>query len=177
LQDAIKSLIPAQVACLDVALRHLPAPEHPVVQDLDRPLFFSTQSQFADIAPAGGALLHAFKQLDPRRPGDPRDDERDLEGLIDAAQPGWREVVVRRVFLPRIAAVGMLPTAQGGGFAGRPDVTAAGVPGLYLAGDWIGAEGFLADACFASGRRAARIAIDFSRRSSQSSPRAVVAAG
>lgn len=176
-RGAIDALIPAQVACLDVALRRLPVPAHPIVQDLDRPLFFSTQSRFAGIAPKGGALIHSFKQLDPRRPGDPRDNERDLEGLIDAAQPGWREVVVRRVFLPRIAAVGMLPTALGGGFAGRPDVTAAGVAGLFLAGDWIGAEGFLADASFASARRAARMVIDRSRRTSPTRANAAAALG
>jgi phytoene dehydrogenase-like protein len=160
LTDAVAALIPAKVACLDVALRRLPSPQHSIVQDLDRPLFFSTQSRFARIAPKGGALIHIFKQLDPRRPTDPRDDERDLESLLDAAQPGWRDAVVRRVYLPQITAVGTLPTARGGGFAGRPDVQSAGIAGLYLAGDWIGPEGFLSDPCFASARRAAGLIIN-----------------
>jgi phytoene dehydrogenase-like protein len=101
-----------------------------------------------------------FKQLDPRLPGDPREDERDLEDLLDAAQPGWREVLIERQYLPRIEAVGALPLAAEGGFAGRPDVVAPGIGGLYLAGDWVGPEGFLVDASVASARRAAGLALE-----------------
>jgi hypothetical protein len=32
------------------------------------------------------------------------------------------------------------------------------VPGLFVAGDWVGSEGLLADAVFASGRAAGRAA-------------------
>jgi phytoene dehydrogenase-like protein len=99
-------------------------------------------------------------QLDPRRPGDPAEDERDLEDLLDAAQPGWRDVLVRRQYLPRIESVGALPTAAGGGFAGRPGPKVPGIEGLYLAGDWVGSEGFLADASMASARRAAGLALE-----------------
>jgi hypothetical protein len=35
-------------------------------------------------------MISAFKQLDPRHPTDPREDERELEDLLDAVQPGWR---------------------------------------------------------------------------------------
>ncbi|MGH2584387.1 MAG: FAD-dependent oxidoreductase, partial [Dehalococcoidia bacterium] len=157
LRGIVEGMYPAQVACLDVALRRLPRPGYPAAEDLDRPLFYSAQSLFARVAPEGEALVHAFKQLDPRQPGDPREDERELEELLDAGQPGWREQVVKRVYLPRIAAVGMLPTAGGGGFAGRPGVQVPGVPNLFLAGDWIGPEGFLSDACMASARQAARL--------------------
>jgi thioredoxin reductase len=34
-------------------------------------------------------------------------------------------------------------------------VTATGLPGVFLAGDWVGAEGLLADASLASGMAAA----------------------
>jgi hypothetical protein len=64
-----------------------------------------------------------------------------------------------RVFLPRIEAVGALPTAASGGFAGRPGVEVPHLAGLYLAGDWVGPEGFLADASLASAREAARLAL------------------
>jgi phytoene dehydrogenase-like protein len=117
----------------------------------------SAQSVYSRVAPEGAALIIAFKQLDPRYPGDPREDERDLEDLLDAAQPGWRGALIRRQYLPRIEAVGALPTAREGGFAGRPGPRVSGLDNLYLAGDWIGPEGFLVDASVASARRAAQL--------------------
>lgn len=153
-------LVPAPIACLDVALERLPVPERPVVQDLDAPRFASAQSVYSRVAPKGGALVISFKQLDPREPGDPREDERDLEDMLDVAQPGWREVLVRRQYLPRIESVGALPLAAEGGFAGRPDAEVPGTAGLYLAGDWVGPEGFLVDASMASARRSARLVLE-----------------
>jgi phytoene dehydrogenase-like protein len=153
-------LTPTRIACLDVALERLPVPDCPVVQDLDGPRFMSAQSVYSRVAPEGSALIIAFKQLDPRYPGDPREDERDLEDLLDAAQPGWRGVLVRRQYLPRIEAVGTLPTAREGGFAGRPGPRVPGLDNLYLAGDWVGPEGFLLDASMASAQRAAQLMLE-----------------
>jgi hypothetical protein len=90
-------------------------------------------------------------------PGDPGEDVRDLEDLLDTTQPGWRDVLIRHQYLPRIEALGALPTAAGGGFAGRPGPR---VPGIYVAGDWVGEEGFLMDASVASALRAAELALD-----------------
>jgi phytoene dehydrogenase-like protein len=161
LRRIVDGLVPVKTACLDVALSRLPSPGNPVVQDLDGPRFTSAHSVYTPrVAPEGAALVVAFKQLDPRRPGDSAEDERDLEGLLDAAQPGWRGVLVRRQYLPRIESVGALPTAKGGGFAGRPGSRVPGIEGLYLAGDWVGPEGFLADASAASARRAAALVLE-----------------
>ena len=160
LRRIVEGLIPARVACLDVALSSLPSPGVPVVQDLDGPRFMTAQSLYSKVAPEGAALVYTFKQLDPRRPGDPREDERDLEDLLDATQPGWREVLVDRQFLPRIEAVGALPTAESGGFAGRPGSRVPGLEDLYLTGDWVGPEGFLVDASVASARSAARSVLE-----------------
>jgi phytoene dehydrogenase-like protein len=161
LRQVVDGLVSLPIACLDVALERLPVPERPVVQDIDRPRFASAQSVYAPrVAPAGGALVITFKQLDPRRPGDPLEDERDLEDMLDAAQPGWRDVLVDRQYLPRIEAVGALPTAAGGGFAGRPGPRVPGLENLYLAGDWVGPEGFLVDASAASARSAARLVLE-----------------
>jgi phytoene dehydrogenase-like protein len=156
LRGIIESLIPARVACLDVALRRLPEPRYPVVQDLDRPRFLSAQSFYTRVTPEGGALISTFKQLDPLHPTDPKQDERELEDLLDTAQPGWREVLVKRVFLPHIEAIGMLPTASGGGYAGRPGPQVPGIANLYLVGDWIG-EGFLSDPSMGSARQVAQL--------------------
>jgi phytoene dehydrogenase-like protein len=155
----VDGLVPAKLACLDVALSRSPSPRYPVVQDLDSPRFMTAQSLYSRVAPEGGALIYTFKQLDPVNLGDQRENERDLEGLLDAAQPGWREVLIKRQYLPRIEAVGALPNATGGGFAGRPGPRVPDIAGLYLAGDWIGSEGFLADASTASARQVAQLVL------------------
>lgn len=159
LRLALAAIQPVRVACLDVALSRLPAPQHAIAFDLEQPRFLTSQSLFAHVAPAGGALIHAFKQLDPVQPGDPHQDERDLEEWLDQVQPGWRTVLVRRIYLPRIEAISLLPTAQSGGLAGRPGVQVPGISNLYLAGDWIGKAGYLADASLASAREAAHLLI------------------
>jgi phytoene dehydrogenase-like protein len=159
LREAIDSLVPARLACLDVALRQLPASRFTIVQDLEHPRFLTTQSLYSRVAPEGGALVYTFKQLDLTHPTDPRDDERDLEDLLDTALPGWRDLLIRRIYLPRIEAVGALPMARSGGFAGRPGPRVTGLDNLYLAGDWIGPEGFLVDASAASARQAARLVL------------------
>lgn len=158
LREIVDPLIPARVACLDVALRRLPEPRYPVVQDLDRPRFLSAQSFYTRLTPESGALISTFKQLDPLHLTDPKQDERELEDLLDTAQPGWRDVLVKRVFLPRIEAIGMLPTASGGGYAGRPVPQVPGIANLYLVGDWIG-EGFLSDPSMGSARQVAQLVL------------------
>jgi len=60
---SLSRVLAAEVACLDVALHELPDHRSPVVQDLDRPRFLTTQSEFAPLAPAGSALVQTFKQL------------------------------------------------------------------------------------------------------------------
>jgi hypothetical protein len=65
-------------------------------------------------------------------------------------QPGWRAHVVERRFLPKLVVTNALPTAARGGFAGRARANVADVPGLYVAGDWVGASGCLADASLGS---------------------------
>jgi phytoene dehydrogenase-like protein len=158
LRQLVKSLIPAQVACLDVALSRLPNSRYTIVQDMERARFMSTQSLYSRVAPTGGALIYTFKQLDPRQPSDPGEDECDLEDLLDTAQPGWRDMLVKRQYLPRIDAIGMLPTARGGGYAGRPGPQVPGIANLYLAGDWIG-EGFLSDPSMGSARQVAQLVL------------------
>ena len=158
LRTLAETVQPVQVACLDVALRHLPpAPLHQVVLDLDQPRFLTFQSLVARIAPAEGGLIHTFKYLDPARPTNPQQDERDLEDLLDRVQPGWRAEEIKRVFLPHIEATSMLVTANGGGLSGRPDPQVEDISGLYLTGDWIGPEGYLVDASLASARQVAQL--------------------
>jgi hypothetical protein len=48
--------------------------------------------------------------------------------------------------------------AVGGGLAGRPPVTVAEAPGLFVAGDWAGPAGWLSDAALSSGQQAGLLA-------------------
>jgi phytoene dehydrogenase-like protein len=63
--------------------------------------------------------------------------------------------VVTSRFLARMVVAGAAPIAARGGLGGRPAVEATGLPGVYLAGDWVGPTGLIADAALASGQAAA----------------------
>jgi thioredoxin reductase len=57
-----------------------------------------------------------------------------------------------------MTVVGALVTAELGGLAGRPAATASAVPGVFLAGDWVGPAGHLLDASLASAEAAVAVA-------------------
>jgi hypothetical protein len=59
-----------------------------------------------------------------------------------------------------MVVVGAQPTPASGGIQGRPAVHDTGVDGTYIAGDWVGPEGWLADASLVSGAAAARAAVE-----------------
>jgi hypothetical protein len=58
-----------------------------------------------------------------------------------------------------MVVTGVTPTPERGGLAGRPGITSAGLPGVLVAGDWVGPAGHLADAALASGEAAGRAAL------------------
>jgi hypothetical protein len=78
-----------------------------------------------------------------RRPGGTRSR---LEAMLDGVRPGWREHVVQQRFRRRAVVTHDVPGAAVGGLGGRPTTTGSGVPGVLLAGDWVGPAGMLADA-------------------------------
>jgi hypothetical protein len=84
--------------------------------------------------------------------------------LLDLVQPGWRDVLDDRRFLPKMVVAHAVPTAAMAGLAGRPAPAVPEIPRLYVAGDWVGAEGMLADASFASAHEAAERALATGRR-------------
>jgi hypothetical protein len=101
-------------------------------------------------------VIHVAKYLGGSA-GDARANERELEGLMDLIQPGWRELVVQRRYLPDMLVANALPLAASGGSAGRPGPAVPGGDDLYVVGDWVGPDGMLADASFASAKQAARM--------------------
>jgi phytoene dehydrogenase-like protein len=147
-------LRPVRAACLDLALTGLPRPRRHYAFGTDRPLYVSVHSAVARLAPEGGALVHAARYLAAETP-DAAEVERELESLVDLLQPGWRRHLAHRRFLPEMVVSHALVTAEMGGTTGRPGPEVPGAPGLYVAGDWVGPEGMLADASLASASRAA----------------------
>jgi len=155
---------PVIATCLDVALSSLPQEKPKFAMGIDRPLYYSVHSAWAQLTPKGGALIHIAKYrksgaaLDEelestgtRRTPTAAADEAELEAVLDEMQPGWRERVVHRRFLPSMTVSNALVRPG----TARPAAVTP-VKGLYLAGDWVGDEGILSDAALASARAAAK---------------------
>jgi len=153
--DFAPNAIPVRAACLDLALSSLPRPRVPFVLGIDRPLYLSVHSRYAKLAPEGRALVQVAKYLPCGMPTDPEQDRHELEELLDLAQPGWRDAVEHRRFLPNLVVSNALVTSDRG-LAQRPGTRVEDVGGLFLVGDWVGPRGLLADASLASAEDAAR---------------------
>ena len=145
--------VAARAFCMDIALQSLPNPAIPFALGLEEPWYFSVHSASARLAQGQGAVIHAARFL--REGEDTSRTRQQLELLMDTLQPGWRKVLVHARVLPNIAVAGALPLAQDGGEQGRQPVFSERVEGLAFAGDWVGPQGYLADAAFSSGRKAA----------------------
>jgi hypothetical protein len=146
---------PVRIATLDIALSKLPNREVPVAIGVDAPLYLSVHSSSANLAPKGGVVIHVMKYMSSSYEPNPKQDRLEMEALLDMIQPGWRDVIVRQRLLPNMTVYNSLVTAAEGGTTGRPETKVSGVENLYIAGDWVGSEGLLADASFASAKRAA----------------------
>jgi phytoene dehydrogenase-like protein len=136
----------AELSVLDLGLRSLPRRGRRFALGIDAPTYLSRHSQPEH---GDGVLLSlASYGRQPRAA---------LEAMADVVQPGWRERATLQRFLPRMVAVSAISTPAAGGLAGRPTVDRGG--GLYLAGDWLGSEGWLVDAAISSGAAAAAAAL------------------
>jgi len=146
--------MPARLACLDVALRRLPRAVRgqapcDLILGVDEPIYASVHSAHVELAPAGGAVVHLARYLAPDE--SPDGARGRLEEALEVMQPGYAEEVEVVRYRPRMVATTDVPVA-GVGLTGRPSSRV--VSGLYVAGDWVGPEGMLADAVFASARAA-----------------------
>ncbi|HEX4531677.1 MAG TPA: FAD-dependent oxidoreductase [Acidimicrobiia bacterium] len=145
---------PVVATTLDVALRTLPVPDRRITCGLDEPTYFSVHTPYAHLAhgDAGGEVAHLLwygeADVDPLAR---------LEWLLDRAQPGWHEQVVDWRHGRRLVVAHGRPL-PGRGLRGRPPVAVPDLARVYVAGDWVGPDGMLADAAFASGRAAGRAA-------------------
>jgi hypothetical protein len=140
---------PVTAACLDLGLV---GRRPPAVFGLDEPLYLSPHCPPGDLAPEGGSVVHVLR-YGARDAGTDREQLRQharLAGIIDTQ-------VVEERFLANMVVTHMLPSPDAG-LAGRPGVAVTGAEGIFLAGDWVGPTGWLADAAVASGRQAGLLA-------------------
>jgi len=148
--------IPARTACLDVTLRALPRPRRLFGLAVGEPVYLSVHTKFARLAPTGLTTVSVARYLAPEEAADAGANLIELEQMLGVVQPGWRDHEVDRQFLPEMTAATALPRADRGGIPGRPGPAVPGAEGVFVAGDWVGPDGWLADAALGSARRAAR---------------------
>jgi phytoene dehydrogenase-like protein len=158
LSRTAKEAKPVRLVCLDVALSSLPDKDALFALGVDRPLYFSVHSAYTKLAPKGGALIHVAKYLGTSIEPKPREDEPELEELLDLMQPRWRQVLVKKRPLPSMVVSNALVTAADGGLGGRPDTKIA--ENLYIVGDWVGKEGLLSNASVASAKRVSQLILN-----------------
>jgi phytoene dehydrogenase-like protein len=149
--------VPIRLACLDVALRHLPMPQRRFVLGLEQPLYYSVHSAYSALAPQGGSLVHVARYL--RHDEDIKSDRirHELEAFLNFLQPGWQQETVHVRFMPQLVVAHDLPSRK---------TIASGISNIYLAGDWVGTTGMLSDRAVAS---AAEVAQEILKATSQES--------
>ena len=152
LAAAAAAAVPVRAACLDLALSALPRPRATFCLGIDEPLYYSVHSASAALAPDGAQVIHVARYLAPGEVAD----ASSLEALLDRLQPGWRDRVVTRRFLPQLVVASDIHPAG----RRRPGPAVADAPGVYVVGDWVGEGAMLADAAVASARAAVTRILD-----------------
>jgi len=156
LAAARSAAVPVHAACLDLALTGLPRPRAAFCLGVDEPLYYSVHTATAELARGGVQVIHAARYLAPGE----RADASSLELMLDQLQPGWRERVVARRFLPRLVVANDLHAVG----RRRPGPAVPDAPGVFAVGDWVGDGAMLADAVLASAKAAVALALDADRR-------------
>lgn len=159
-----REAMPVRANALDLGLSRMPDGAHDFALGIDGPFYLSLHSRSAKLAPAGGAVVHVAKYL-PVGEMPARDAIAELEGVADLAMPGWRAFEVRRQELRGMIVSNGLPRWD----RARPDVALVDAPGVFIAGDWVGREGMIADAAASSAVVAARGALGWLASASERS--------
>lgn len=151
---------PARVSVLDLSLDRPPG--HRFLLGLDEPVYGSVHGPPARLGPDGTAVLSLARYLGTDEQPDPDESRAALEAVATAmgVDPSMR---LGERYLHAMTVTHGLPLADRGGSAGRPAVDATGLEGVFLAGDWVGPTGLLADAAVASAEEAADAALAATR--------------
>jgi phytoene dehydrogenase-like protein len=144
-----------EASCLDLGT--VRPPEVPLLLGLEDPLYLSIHAPTAALAPNGTTLVSVMKYLPPGDAVTPSTElDLDLRRHAEAAGLMAQDVVLDR-FLHHMTVHHGVPLALHRGLEGRPATDALAttqLDGVFLAGDWVGDEGMLADAAAASGAAA-----------------------
>ena len=162
LSAVVKKTKPIKLMCLDLGLSKLPNSEATWALGIDQPTYFAVHSTIARLTSADGAMAHVARYLAPDESPSATHFEA-LEQLTDLLQPGWQDVEIRRQRLAGMVVAHDFPRYEARGQRGS--ITVPDAPGLFLAGDWVGAEGMLSDASAASARAAARAVGEYNEQS------------
>lgn len=142
-----------RIMSLDLALSALQAPSMNFALGMDQPIYLSVHSTMSRLAPPGGIVAHVSRYLRSDETPDP-DMFDDLERFADRFLPGWRDRIIYERRLTGAIVAHDLPRPG----HKRPSAIVEDAPGLFLAGDWVGDVGLLADAGASSARQAAAAA-------------------
>lgn len=151
----------ATAGVLDLGLATLP--DRPFVIGMDEPVYLSNHGFPRGMVPEGGASVslaeyHAVGRTEDAGSLERTDGRARLRAF--AAHAGiTHEQIVEERYLHRMTVVTAIPTAATGGLDGRPGVAVPERPGVFVAGDWVGRRGHLADAVLASAEEAALAAV------------------
>ncbi|MFB7138094.1 FAD-dependent oxidoreductase [Gottfriedia sp. NPDC056225] len=150
-------IIPIKAACLDLVMRGLPNPKLNFALGIDQPWYFSNHSTVANLTTEQGeVVVHLMKYLNSVNETDPSKDEEELEGLLDLLQPGWRDYVISRRYLPKLIVSNDIkkPFESLNRSLSNSEV---GVDGIFVAGDWVGQMELLLNASLTSAKNAANL--------------------
>lgn len=154
ISQVVEQSIPVRAGAMNIALSHLPNPKQTLALGIDQPIYMSVHSVAAKLAPEGISVIHLLHYSGDQKV-EPAETREMFYNLMDTVQPGWRQYLVHSTFLPDMIVNHRLPTAVDHGFDGRPSVKLPEFDCIFVAGDWVGDSGWLADASFASGKAAA----------------------
>lgn len=137
----------ARAACLELGVARVP--RHRFALGVDRPTYLSVHAPPASLAPPGQAVVHVMRYRNEHDQLDPAASRAELLEVARQAGIADDDIVEQR-YLDAMEVTGAIPIAALGGVAGRPSVAVDGRPGLFVVGDWVGAEGQLLDAVASS---------------------------
>lgn len=151
-KDAVK---PIRAACLDLVLSRLPDGGSNFIAGfwLDQPIFYNAPSTVVKLSEDGSVVIHLIKHLGMNE-SCLEADLLQLEKAMDLVQPGWRKKEIARQYLPNLTVAHDFTRVEKCGDYPGPSIQE--IKGLYVAGDWTGHREMLADASFASAKRAAQ---------------------
>jgi NAD(P)-binding Rossmann-like domain len=148
---------PADAAALDLSLAE-PA-RRGLILGVDEPIYLSDHSIPSGMTPPGGASLSVAQYLLP-----PDQPDRDAMRAFARHAGVTDDHVLDERYLHRMTVVSSIATAEAGGMRGRQGTAIPGRPGVFVAGDWVGPRGHLADAVICSAHDAALAAVDHLER-------------